>query len=521
MIIKILCFLIICLAAATTWLAWQRRQLSHLLRVARLESHRHEAVIENVPDAIISVDEQHCIVLFNPAAQQLFGYDIGDALGKKLNELIDMSGWSSSIPAVAWSESVPSSTFMARSVQAIHRLGHAIEAEASMSQSMPSGLTTIVLRDVAARKRAEQRLREMQATLIDALRLAKLGHFSYDLRHERWSLAPSLIEVLGNTKIDVTKHSGLFENVHLDDLAPLKNSLTPESLKTYFGLNIEFRVYQRDHQASKWLHALGRTRQDEHGETRQLVGTMQDITDRKLSTMALEQSQEELRRLSASLTCAREDERRHIARDLHDELGQRLSALKLDLFSVMADPEVQARGLAKHFQPMIQSVNHAISETRRIASNLRPAMLDDLGLQAAIEWLVHDFTKRFRVFVKISCSIGDHELNDIASTTIYRIVQEALTNMSRHAQAHDGHIEIYQDAQEIVIRVEDDGCGFLPSDTEKTGSLGLLGIRERARILGGFSHIKNRTEGGCQLEVRLPWARVMLFEGREQTQEMT
>ena len=497
-----------------------------------MESHRHESIIDNVPDAIILVDEQHHIVLFNPAAQELFGYDEGSALGKKLHELIHTHSWSSNTPAVPWSESILNGTFMARGVQAIHRLGHAIEAEASMAKSMSSALTTMTLRDVTARKRAESHLRETQASLMDALRLAKLGHFSYDLRYEAWSLAPSLLEILGEAKKAVTKHSDLFEKVHPDDLALLKNSLTPESLKKHWGLNVEFRVSQQSKQAEKWLHALGCARQDEHGDARDLVGTMQDITDRKLATIALEQSQEELRWLSANLTRAREDERRHMARDLHDELGQRLSALKLDLFSVMSDREVQAAGLEKHFQPLIQSVNHALTETRRIASNLRPAMLDDLGLHAAIEWLTHDFMKRFGISININDSIQDHKLNEMASTAIYRIVQEALTNMSRHAQARHGCIDLYQEADDMVIRIKDDGDGFLPADTEKNGSWGLAGIRERARILGGISDIKNRTEGGCQLEVRLPWARViqdaltsslhpLLCQSREQTQHTT
>jgi signal transduction histidine kinase len=248
---------------------------------------------------------------------------------------------------------------------------------------------------------------------------------------------------------------------------------------------------------------------------------MQDITERKLATLALEQSQEELHRLSANLTRAREDERRHVARDLHDELGQRLSALKLDLFTAMAHPEVRATGLDKRLQPLIQSVNNAVSETRRIASNLRPAMLDDLGLHAAIEWLAHDFTKRFGIPVDLACMPGDQDLNDIAITTIYRIVQEALTNMSRHAHAQSGRIELFQQNEHMVIRVEDDGQGLSPSDTEKAGSFGLAGIRERARILGGISHMTNRPEGGCRLEVRLPWERVIQRTAQNLTTDLS
>jgi signal transduction histidine kinase len=246
---------------------------------------------------------------------------------------------------------------------------------------------------------------------------------------------------------------------------------------------------------------------------------MQDITERKLASLALEQSQEELRRLSANLTRVREEERRHLARDLHDELGQRLSALKLDLFTLMSQPDVRAAGLDKRLQPLIKSINNAVTETRRIASNLRPAMLDDLGLIAAIEWLANEWSGRLAFEIELDCEAIDDELNETATTTIYRIVQEALTNISRHAQAKHGRIELRRVGGELLVAIEDDGKGIQQGDIDKFDSFGLAGIRERARIVGGQAVIRNKARGGCRLEVRVPLERVST--GLGELQELT
>jgi PAS domain S-box-containing protein len=483
-------------------------------RVTRLEASRHEAIVDNVPDSIISVDENHRIVLFNPAAEQMFGCDRGQALGEKLSKFVVTNLSTLPTAGVAWSESIPGSTFMAQEVRALHQDGREIEAEASISQITEPGpqgerqLMTVVLRDIGLRKRAEKSLRETQASLIEAQRIAHLGYFSYETSSRRWTLAPSMLELLGDTDRGKAQTLAQFDDIHPDDRALLNEQLRLAGMRNSRGLNVEFRVFRRDDSQELWLHALGRPRQDERGQTLHLFGSMQDITERKLASLALEQSQEELRRLSANLTQVREEERRHLARDLHDELGQRLSALKLDLFTLMSQPDVRAAGLDKRLQPLIKSINNAVTETRRIASNLRPAMLDDLGLIAAIEWLANEWSGRLAFEIELDCEAIDDELNEAATTTIYRIVQEALTNISRHAQAKHGRIELRRVGGELLVAIEDDGKGIQQGDIEKFDSYGLAGIRERARIVGGQAVIRNKARGGCRLEVRVPLERV-------------
>ena len=238
----------------------------------------------------------------------------------------------------------------------------------------------------------------------------------------------------------------------------------------------------------------------DHGRTTlQMVIT--DVTLRKAERQQLEQSRHELRRLSASVVEAREEERRRIARELHDELGQRLSAMKMELSTLAHD--IHNRTYDRRVSAMIDMLNETVASVRRIASDLRPMMLDDLGLNAAIEWLVRESAQRMGIEITVRLGEVDPALDGPASTAVYRMVQEALTNVARHARATDVSIDMRQIGNELVLTVHDNGIGF-PSTRRKEGSFGLIGIRERAYMLGGTLDIENPPGGGGRLTVRLP-----------------
>lgn len=239
----------------------------------------------------------------------------------------------------------------------------------------------------------------------------------------------------------------------------------------------------------------------DHGSTTvQMVIT--DVTLRKEERQQLEHSRHELRRLSASVVEAREEERRRIARELHDELGQRLSALKMDLSSLGHDmhrPAYDGRIAA-----MMEMLDETVASVRRIAADLRPMMLDDLGLNAAIEWLGRESARRMGMEVTVRLGEVDPVLDSRASTAVYRMVQEALTNVARHARATDVRIDLRQANDELVLTVHDNGVGFPSSNPHKEGSFGLMGIRERAYLLGGSLEVDNPPGGGGRITVRLP-----------------
>ncbi len=241
---------------------------------------------------------------------------------------------------------------------------------------------------------------------------------------------------------------------------------------------------------------------EQHGKKLYTV-MLRDITQRKIAEQELEASRQQLRELAVNVQNAREEEKSRIARELHDDLGQQLTALKMDL-SWLAHRLPNENTLAEKIQSMQALTNTSVTSLRRIASDLRPTMLDDLGLAPAIEWLAHDFAQR--TGVEAHLDITDHalRLTKDAETAIYRIVQESLTNVTRHARASNVFITMTQTENGFSLTIRDDGIGLAPGTTRKGKSFGLLGMKERVHVFGGTIYIGSQNDGGTTVEVVLP-----------------
>jgi len=228
-----------------------------------------------------------------------------------------------------------------------------------------------------------------------------------------------------------------------------------------------------------------------------------DVTERQRAAVELERAGRTLRRLQASVVEAREEERRRISRELHDELGQRLTALKMEVTGL-----AERAGLATgddRLLGMLTLLDETVAAVRRIASDLRPLMLDDLGLNAAVEWLARDMARRTGIDIEAALDEVQPEPGRRLATAVYRMVQEGLTNVVRHAQATRVRIELRQEDSTLVLRVSDNGVGLRADPLARDDGYGLLGMRERAAMLGGTLSADNQgLGGGARLEVRLP-----------------
>jgi two-component system sensor histidine kinase UhpB len=232
---------------------------------------------------------------------------------------------------------------------------------------------------------------------------------------------------------------------------------------------------------------------------------LRDITERVKAENAQRQSREELRELSANLQKVREEEKTRIARELHDDLGQQLTALKMDISSVEQALETTAElRLLQQLRGMRRLIDATVASVRRIAADLRPVMLDDLGLIPAIEWLANDFTNRYGIDVERRIEVGDTSFTPTGATTLFRIVQEALTNVARHAEATRVTLTVHVEGGVCVLQIADNGRGANRSHTSGEKSFGLLGIRERAHMLGGTVEIHTSNDKGFALTVTFP-----------------
>lgn len=242
------------------------------------------------------------------------------------------------------------------------------------------------------------------------------------------------------------------------------------------------------------------------GERRFYTVILRDITLRKQYEDELTRRQEELRALSAQVLEAREEEKTRIARELHDELGQSLTALKMDIGWIRERLPGGDPALSVKFEKMGATLDQTVTSVRRIAADLRPLMLDDLGLPDATAWLVEDFTQRSGVKCDFQTAPGEElaGLERNLANTVYRALQESLTNIARHARARNAWVLLAADHDGIRLEIEDDGCGINAEDLAKSRSLGLKGMRERVSYVGGTLEVGRASRGGTRVTLRVP-----------------
>jgi signal transduction histidine kinase len=248
---------------------------------------------------------------------------------------------------------------------------------------------------------------------------------------------------------------------------------------------------------------------DELGNITKWYGTGFDIEDRTRAEAQLKATSEQLRALSASLSSAREEEGTRIAREIHDELGSALTSLKWDLESIdklcsEAAGQTDFSTVRKKIEAMIELIDATIKAVKRISSELRPSLLDDLGLAAAIEWQCKQFVAHTEIVCQVESVAGHIELSREQATAIFRIFQEAMTNILRHAQASSVEITMEEDDDEFVLRIRDNGRGITEEEVTGSRTLGLIGMRERVHLVGGKIEFTRAPVKGTVVTVRVP-----------------
>jgi two-component system sensor histidine kinase UhpB len=474
---------------------------------ANLDQH-HGAAAYEACDAIVAVDEQQRIVIFNAAAERMFGYSAAEALGSPLSRLIPPDRREAHARHLGdFDRSGRAEARMGERgfVTALRANGERFAAEASISRAEFAGapgrgrVFIALLRDLELEQGLQQQVdllnRRIRAVfelapvaiwITDAERIVFANHACaalFGANHRKVLIGRSIYELLASKS-----HDAVRQTVTQALQGAAKASTVQETIARLDG-------QQRD-----VIIAIAGL--PDHGRTVvQMVIT--DISEREHENRELERSRRSLRSLSSNMVQAREDERRRIARELHDELGQRLTALKMELATLNVDaPESAPAG---RIGAMLEMVDDTVATVRRIATELRPLMLDDLGLNAAIEWLADSWSRRMGVAVTLHLEATDLPIGDAGRIALYRMVQEALTNIARHARATKVCIEVQQSGGDLLLTVLDNGVGFDEASMFREGSHGLLGIRERALMLDGELTIGNSPSGGGRVTVRLPF----------------
>lgn len=254
----------------------------------------------------------------------------------------------------------------------------------------------------------------------------------------------------------------------------------------------------------RWFLVRNVPLRDQRGRIVKWFGTSTEINDRKQAEDALRSSFDELRALAAHLESIREEERTRVAREVHDELGQALTAIKLESASLLRELPRDARQQSNRAESVVKLAEETIQAVRRISSELRPGILDDLGLVAAVEWATQEFEHRTGTKCRLNLLQEDIEIGRERATALFRILQETLTNVARHAHATQVDVELANEHGSLILEVHDNGKGISQEQRSSGKSLGILGMRERVLLLGGQLAISGAPGQGTTVNVRIP-----------------
>jgi PAS domain S-box-containing protein len=456
-------------------------------------------------DAVITMDGGRRIVVFNEAAEKMFRCKAESALGARLERFIPERFRAAHDAHVArFGETRVTARMMGGRLDlyGLRADGEEFPIDASISQVTVDGekFYTVILRDITERKRAEEAVRASAIrfrTLFDTMsegfaineiicdeagRPCDLRFLEVNQAFERHT-GLAAAAVLGRTVRELFPGA---EQEWFDRYGKVALTGEPAHFEAQFG------------PLGKWFEVSAyRT------EPGRFAVVFYDVSERKAGAAALERSYRQLRERSAAMNEVREAERTRIARELHDELAQWLTAIKMDVTWLASRLPRGEEPLARRTEKMRHLVDSTVAAVRRIASDLRPVMLDDLGLVPSIEHLLHTFSERANVAISFDASADGMEFLEPLTTSVYRMVQEALTNVARHAAATAVDVALGVEEDALAVRVRDNGRG-LGSAPEGYKSYGLLGIKERAHTLGGNAEIYSPPEGGTVVDIRIP-----------------
>ena len=484
-------------------------EAGHLAAIA-IEAARHRAalkaseehfrtIFEQATDGILIADANAKFLDANNTFCQMLGYSREDLLNLDLKDIVDPADLLRLAPAI-------NNLKIQGTVRSEWRLrrqdGTALLVEVS-SKVLTDGRLQGFVRDITEQRKAEAALQERE----EILRLfvehspAAIGMLDQEMRYvvasRRWKTDYGLgtQNIIGRSHYDVFPDTSQhWRDIHQRCLAGATERCDEDRFVRADG-GIEWVKCE----ISPWRKA--------DGGIGGIVIFSEVVTERKQAAIKIAQDAKSLARLSRQLLAAQETERRHIARELHDEVGQLLTVVKLDLQTVLR--QVQSKILDATIRDGMESIDRVIARVRDLSLDLRPSMLDDFGLVPALRWLAQRQAKHLDASIDLDLPLHPPRLSGSVETACFRIVQEALTNIARHADARIIQIALTLHERDIELSVKDDGIGFdliatRSPDHPGTG-FGLLGMRERAELAGGEFEIITTPGHGCKVMARFPW----------------
>jgi PAS domain S-box-containing protein len=482
---------------------WERAMtdIAHIDHLLAQTGLGPTSMFEILPDMVFVVDREERILFVNHVAARALGRRPEQFIGKKQAEFFapDLAARHSAAIGRVFEDG---ETVVTEEQQVLHL--HPVWIDSRLIPlRVPGGDVIAVVglvRDVSDRRSALEAL-----ALREAYLRGMLDNFPYLV----WFKNPDgKFQIVNQTFADAAGKASASELIGLNDFDVWPHELAAryvaddnEVMRTHEKKLVEEEI--RMHGENRWVETFKSPVFDAEGKVLGTTGLARDITLRRQLQDEQRRSREQLRALAAHVESVREQERVRIAREIHDELGQSLTCMGMDLAFLDKQIDPDNKEAAARVAALVELVKDTIRCVRRISSELRPSILDDLGLGAAIEWLAHDL----ETHTKIVCSVEvpeDLSLPFELATPLFRVCQEALTNVTRHASASHVSIRLTCLDGEISLVVKDDGRGITDEEIKRHGSLGLLGMKERVAILGGTLDVEGRSGEGTTVAIRIP-----------------
>ena len=363
----------------------------------------------------------------------------------------------------------------------------------------------VLVKEITARKKAEEKIKQSNE------RFELIGRAANDALWE-WNLETGELwgneehqKLYGLTLTDpVPVHDTWKNNIHEDDRKRIIESLENTLASDRNSWEAEYRLYTSN---KGWINIYDRTyiERNAGGKPVRVLGTMMDITERKRAEEEILEINDQLRKLSAHLQHIREEERKRIGREIHDDLGQQLTAIKMDVAWIdkkTPEEETLVKTKLKNIIGLLDDSNQSV---RRILNELKPSILDEYGLLDAIEWKSKEITEISGIPVIFNSTVSELKLPDESSNCIYRVFQESLTNIIRYAKASQVIVSLRVSGETIQVSITDDGTGFDTAEFKNKNSFGILGMTERVKSLGGKFELTSFPGKGTNITIILPY----------------
>ena len=473
---------------------------------------KFRSLFEFAPDALVIVNKDGEIVLVNPQAEKLFGYAREELIGQPVELLVPEGLRAQHVGHRARYAADPRSMGAGRALVARRKDGSEVPVEISLGAlaTREGALVTAAIRDITERKRAQEALEKSYAyylSLFDNFPIP-IWRSGVDAKCDYFNRA--WLDFTGRT-MEQELGDGWADGVHPEDLEQCVRTYR-DAFVARRPFEMEYRLRRHNGQYGTIID-VGRPILNLDGNFAGYLGCCYDITERKLAEaernllhMHLQESHDQLRVLARRLLEVQEDERRLLARELHDEIGQQMTAIKLNLqlLQTSTDP---TRATAR-FQDSIGIVDHLLALVRARSLDLRPPLLDELGLGPALESFVRVLTRRAGLALDLAIEPNAPRLPAPLEIAAFRVVQESLTNLIRHAQATRVAVAVQHTRESITLTVRDNGRGFdmqaMQVRARAGEHAGLMGLRERIRLFGGHFAIETAPGRGTEIRVTFP-----------------